>query len=141
MAEIKLKGGSMTSLKELIQTADWKQEKHVPVIDAPDGISKGTFFKVTISVGKEIPHPNTTAHHIRWIAAFFLPDGEKFPYQIGRFDFDCHGESTKGADTSTIYAHPEVTCSFKTDKSGTIVVTSYCNIHGLWQGSKRVEAK
>jgi desulfoferrodoxin (superoxide reductase-like protein) len=25
------------------------------------------------------------------------------------------------------------------DKSGAILVCSYCNIHGLWQGSKRLE--
>ena len=141
MAEANVKGSVVTPLKGLMQTADWKQEKHVPVIEAPGSIAKSAFLKVTVSVGKEIPHPNTTAHHIRWIALFFLPDGEKFPYQVGRFDFDTHGESAQGADTSTVYTHPEITCSFKTDKSGAILACSYCNIHGLWESSKRIEVK
>lgn len=131
----------MAELNELFQSADWKKEKHVPVIEASDSVKKGEPFKVTATVGKEIAHPNTTAHHIRWITLFFLPDGEKFPYQIGRFDFDAHGESTVGPDTSTVYAHPEITCTMKTDKPGMILASSYCNIHGLWSGARKVEVK
>ena len=81
----------MAQLNELFQSADWKKEKHVPVIDAPDSVKKGEFFKVTVAVGKEIAHPNTTAHHIRWIAVYFLADGVKFPYQIGKCEFTSHG--------------------------------------------------
>lgn len=131
----------MAELNALFQTADWKKEKHVPVIDAPDSAKKGEFFKVTLTVGKEIAHPNTTAHHISWITVFFLPDGEKFPYQIGRFEFASHGASTLGADTSTVYTHSEAVCTMKSDKSGTILASSYCNIHGLWQNSKKVDVK
>ena len=128
----------MAELKELFQSADWKKEKHVPVIDAPDSVQKGQFFKVTVTVGKEIAHPNTTPHHIRWIEVYFLADGANFPYQIGRFDFTSHGESAEGPDTSTIYTNPEVVCSLKTDKPGVILASSYCNIHGLWQSSKKI---
>lgn len=131
----------MAEFKDLLQSADWKKEKHVPVIELPDTIEKGKFTKITVSVGKEIAHPNTTAHHIRWISIFFLPDGEKFPYQLGKFEFDSHGESALGVDTSTVYTHPETICVVKTDKPGTILASSYCNIHGLWQNSKKVEVK
>ncbi len=131
----------MADFKDLLQSADWKKEKHVPVIDAPDSARKGKFFKITLTVGKEIAHPNTTAHHIRWIAVYFLADGEKFPYQIGKFDFTAHGESALGPDTSTIFTHPEVSMSFKTDKPGTILASSYCNIHGLWQNAKSISVK
>ena len=130
---------AVKEIKELFQSADWKQEKHVPVIDSPDRVKKSEWIKVTLTVGKEIAHPNTTEHHIRWITVFFLPDGEKFSYQIGRFEFDSHGESTLGPNTSTVFTHPEVTVTFKTDKSGTIMASSYCNIHGLWQSSKRLD--
>ncbi|MCL5674742.1 MAG: class II SORL domain-containing protein [Candidatus Omnitrophica bacterium] len=130
----------MSELKDLYQSADWKKEKHVPVIDSPEKVKKGEFFKVNVSVGKEIAHPNTTAHHIRWLDIYFLPDGEKFPYQIGRFEFTSHGESAQGADTSTVFTHPEVSATFKTEKSGTILASSYCNIHGLWQDSKKLES-
>jgi superoxide reductase len=129
----------MPDLKDLFQSADWKTEKHVPVIEAPDKVKKSEFFKVIVSVGKEIPHPNTTEHHIRWIEVYFLADGEKFPYQLGKFEFTAHGESTQGPNTSTIYTYPEATCNFKTEKSGAILASSYCNIHGLWQSSKKIE--
>ena len=127
------------NLKDLFKSADWKKEKHVPVIEAPDKAKKGELIKLTVSVGKEIPHPNTTEHHIRWLEVYFLPDGEKFPYQVSRFEFVAHGESTQGPNTSTVYTHPETVCNFKTDKSGTILASSYCNIHGLWQGNKKIE--
>lgn len=63
----------MTEINEILQSADFKKEKHIPVIDAPDMVQKGEQIIVGISVGKEISHPNTTQHHIRWISLFFLP--------------------------------------------------------------------
>ena len=67
----------MPELNDLLQSADWKKEKHVPLIEAPEKVKKGEFFKVTATVGKEIAHPNKTEHHIRWIEIYFQPDGEK----------------------------------------------------------------
>lgn len=128
----------MAELKDLYQSADWKKEKHVPVIDVTSQAKKGEFVSVTVSVGKEIPHPNTTAHHIRWIEVYFQPTGEKFPYELGRFEFNSHGESTQGPDTSTVFTHPEAALKFKTDKSGAIFASSSCNVHGLWQNSKEI---
>ena len=129
----------MAELKDLFQSADWKTEKHVPVIEAQSKIKKGEFFKVLVSVGKQIAHPNTTEHHIRWIEVYFLAEAEKFPYQIGKFEFTSHGESAQGPNTSTIFTHPEATISFKTDKPGTIFASSYCNIHGLWQSAQAIQ--
>jgi len=129
----------MAEFKELLQSADWKMEKHVPVIESPDKAKKGEPVKITVTVGKEILHPNTTEHHIRWIAVYFLADAEKFPCEIGKFEFSSHGESVQGPNTSTIYTQPEITCSFKSDKQGTIFANSYCNIHGIWQNSKKLE--
>lgn len=129
----------MVDLKSVLQTADWKQEKHVPAIDAPESIGRGEILKLNVSVGKQIAHPNKTEHHICWIAVYFQPRGEKFPYNVGRFDFTAHGESIQGPDTSTVYTNPEAVVSFKTEKSGTILAVSYCNIHGLWHNSKDIE--
>mgnify|MGYP001613064169 FL=1 len=108
------------------------------VIESPEKIKKGEAADVKIAVGKEIAHPNATAHHISWVEVYFLPLGEKFPYQIGKFEFASHGASGQGADTSTIYTAPEVSLKFKTEKSGAILASSYCNIHGLWQSSKDI---
>ncbi|HNV23984.1 MAG TPA: class II SORL domain-containing protein [Candidatus Omnitrophota bacterium] len=131
----------MSNIKDVYQSGDWKAEKHVPAIKAPDAIKLGQAFKITVKVGEEIAHPNTTEHHISWIAVYFHPDGEKFPVEIGKFDFTAHGASAKGPNTSTIVTEPCVEVSFKTEKSGTILATSYCNIHGLWESSKNLKVE
>lgn len=120
---------------ELFQSADWRKEKHIPVIEAE---RTGGRVKVKVSVGKEIPHPNTTEHHISWIGIYFLPEGEKFPYQIGKFEFTSHGASIQGPNTSGVYSEPVVELEFKSEKPGIIFASSYCNIHGLWQNSINV---
>ncbi len=131
----------MNEFKGLFQSADWKLEKHVPVIEAPEAVAKGEFFRVTVTIGKEKAHPNKTEHHIAWIAVYFQPQGEKYPYQIGQTQFSAHGASTEGPDTSTIYTHHETVLTFKTDKPGTIYAASLCNIHGLWQNARELDLK
>jgi superoxide reductase len=125
------------SFGALFQTADWKKEKHSPVIEINE--SSKEKVKVAVSVGKEIAHPNKTAHHIRWIDVYFHPTGEKFPYHIGKFEFNAHGASTEGADTSTIYTVPFAKFKFKTEKSGKIIAFSFCNIHGLWASEAEIK--
>ena len=122
---------------ELFQTADWKKEKHVPVIEVLKATKDGV--EVKVSVGKEIPHPNTTEHHIAWIELVFHPEGEKFPYVIGRAEFSAHGASTEGANTSGVYAEPVAMFTFKTEKPGKLIAFSYCNIHGLWMGETELK--
>ena len=122
----------------IIQSADWKLEKHVPVIDCKDTVTANELFEVKVGIGKEIAHPNTTEHHIRWISLFFHPQDDKFPYHLGYYEFNAHGSSVKGPNTSTIYTHHQVTTSFKTAKPGTLQAISLCNIHGLWQSSKTI---
>ena len=126
----------MVEIKDLIQSADWKKEKHVPVIEAAATVQKSQACTVILSVGKETPHPNTTEHHIRWMELYFLADGEKFAYQIARCEFSSHGEYVQGPNRITVFTAPELTCSFKTDKKGVLIACSYCNIHGLWQSSQ-----
>lgn len=129
----------MKKFEELLQKADWKSEKHVPVIDIKGKLEKDKKITVNVSVGKEITHPNKTEHHINWIEVYFLPEEGKFPYLLGKFDFAAHGASTEGPDTSTVYTHPEVNINFMTGKSGTIYAFSYCNIHGLWINSAELK--
>jgi len=128
----------MKAFGELYQTADWKTEKHVPVIECPDQVKSGEPFPVKVTIGKEIAHPNTTEHHIRWISLYFQPEGEKFTYQVGHFDFSAHGESAQGPNQGPVYTSHEVTAWLKLNKPGVIYAASLCNIHGLWQSSKEV---
>ena len=36
----------MSALNEFFQNADWKKEKHVPVIESPESVEKGKDFQV-----------------------------------------------------------------------------------------------
>ncbi|HHE70978.1 MAG TPA: Neelaredoxin [Chloroflexi bacterium] len=117
---------------EAIQSADWKKEKHVPVIEAPSSAKAGEAFKVTVSVGKEIPHPNTPTHYIAWIDVYFKPQDEKFLYQVAHFDFTGHGAGPVCTD-------PQATFAMTVEKPGTIVAVASCNIHGLWESSSALE--
>jgi superoxide reductase len=125
-------------LGERIQHADWKTEKHVPAIECPDAVAADEFFDVTITLGKEVAHPNTTEHHIRWIALYFHPEGDKFTYDMGRVEFNAHGEAVAGPNEGPVYTHHGATISMKTSKPGTLHALSYCNIHGIWEGTKEV---
>lgn len=129
----------MPELSERIQKADWKEEKHVPVIEAPEKVRAGELFEVRVTLGKEIAHPNTTEHHIRWISLYFHPGGEKFIYDLGHFEFNAHGESTAGPNEGPVHIHHGVSVWIKTNKPGTLYALAYCNIHGLWESSKEIE--
>ena len=128
----------MADLSERIQKADWKKEKHVPVIECPDSVKAGEVFQVKLSLGKEVAHPNTTEHHISWIDLFFQPEGEKFTFHVGRFEFMAHGEAVSGPNEGPVYTHHEVVTSVKLGKSGELHALALCNIHGLWESTKEV---
>jgi superoxide reductase len=123
---------------EKIQHADWKSEKHVPLIECPSQVKANEVFAVTATIGREIAHPNTTEHHIRWIALYFHPEGEKFTYEVGRFEFNAHGESVQGANQGPVYTHHMASAAIKISKPGTLHALSYCNIHGLWESKKEI---
>jgi len=126
------------SFQDLFQSADWKSEKHSPVIELEQAPTVEKPAIVTVSIGKEIAHPNTTEHHIAWFDLYFKPEGDKFPTHLGKTEFNGHGGSAQGPNTSTIYSEPMVRISFKTQKSGTLFATSYCNIHGLWRNELNI---
>jgi superoxide reductase len=123
---------------EVVQSADWKAEKHVPVIESPDAVKADEMFEVKVAIGKEIAHPNTTEHHIRWISVFFKPDGDKFAYQVAHCEFAAHGECVEGPNKGPVYTHHGATVTMKINKPGTLFATSLCNIHGLWENSKTI---
>lgn len=129
----------MATLGERIQQADWKKEKHVPVITCPEQVKAGEFFNVEVTIGKEIAHPNTTEHFIAWIALYFQPEGEKFTHEVGRYQFAAHGESVAGPNQGPVYAHHGVTTAVKLNKSGTLHALALCNIHGLWESSQEIK--
>ena len=131
----------MAKLGDYFQTADWKTEKHVPVIDCTDSVRSGEAFQIDVSVGKEVPHPNTTEHHIAWIEIHFKPDSEKFAHQLSVSRFTAHGESVRGANEGAAFTEPLCQTTVRFKESGMLYATSYCNIHGLWENEQRIEVK
>ncbi len=135
----------MGYVTEAVKKADWKSEKHVPVIECPDTITSGETTAVKVTLGKAVAHPNTTEHHIRWIDLYFTPEGAKVPYHVARLEFAAHGESTEGPNTGPVYTHHEGVASITLSEErccdcscGTLQAVAYCNIHGLWESSKEV---
>jgi superoxide reductase len=129
----------MSQVADYIRTDDFKNEKHVPVIELPDGIKANEPFNVTVSVGKEVPHPNTTEHFIQWISLLYKPEDEQFVYDLGKAEFVAHGASTKGANEGPAYTNPVAVFNVKLAKPGKLTAIEYCNIHGLWENTVDVK--
>ena len=139
------------SLANYIKSADWKAEKHVPVITAPSSIAPGVPFDVEVSVGKEIPHPNTIEHHISWIALYYIPADGQFPIELARANFSAHGpqihtEPILKATISLPSPTPTLpsnstqppTPTRISNSSFTLHAAAYCNIHGLWESETKL---
>jgi superoxide reductase len=127
------------ALCNYVQTGDWKGEKHVPVIEAPETAVSGEAVEVKLCVGKEISHPNTPAHYIKWIRLYFVPDGGKFAVELANLAFDAHADTTDATKPGPAIADPFGSVKVKLSSSGTLIAQSYCNIHGLWENSKPIK--
>ena len=127
----------MNSISPAIKSADWKSEKHVPAIALPEGAKPGEPFDAEVSVGKEIPHPNTPAHHIAWIALHFVPAGASTSIELGRAAFSAHGDSPDPARPGPAAA-PVARFRVLLPGPGALHAVAYCNLHGLWESTAEV---
>jgi superoxide reductase len=130
----------MSEFSSTIQQADWKVEKHAPIIEAPDSVKAGEFFTVTAGLGKAIAHPNTIQHHIRWITLYFLPEGAKMAIQLAQAEFSAHNDSTTDVPGPAL-TNPNMIANLKLAKSGVLQAVAYCNIHGVWQSAKAIQVQ
>ncbi|MFA5524526.1 MAG: class II SORL domain-containing protein [Tissierellales bacterium] len=124
----------MQSLGQLLQTGDWKNEKHVPVIHLPKKIKGSVEFEVKVTIGDEVKHPNTLEHYIKWIKLFYFSEDGKFPVEIANFQFSSHGEGG-------VFTEPVGTTNVILHKPGFFYAMAYCNIHGLWEHKEEVSFK
>ena len=125
-----------------IKSADWKAEKHVPVITLEGQFVPGQPLNVEVSVGKEIPHPNTVEHYIAWIALYYVAEGSQLPIELGRADFSAHGPDvfTEPVFKTTVRL-PSPTNNSSTHNPnvvGTLRAVAYCNLHGLWESESKI---
>ncbi|NLE68480.1 MAG: Neelaredoxin, partial [Lentisphaerae bacterium] len=121
----------MNKLGEFVRSDDFKNEKHVPVIAAPAQVKADEWFDISVTVGKDIPHPNTTEHFIAWIALHFVPAGANFSYELGRCELSAHGQAVSGPNTGPAHTDSVFSTRVKLAQAGTLHATAYCNIHGL----------
>jgi len=98
------------------------EQKHIPVISAPEEVKANEAFSVTIEVGKLKAHPNEPAHFIEWVELY---SGDTFISRI----------SLAGS-----LSYPKVTITVKLSHAhGPLKAWARCNIHGLWEGVKDIE--
>ena len=121
----------MANIANYIKSADWKTEKHVPVITVEGRFVPGQPLDVEVGVGKEIPHPNTVEHHIVWIALYHVAEGSQVPVELGRTEFCAHGSAATA---------PVAKFRVTLDKPGTFRAVAYCNLHGLWESYQHFSA-
>ncbi|HDL86162.1 MAG TPA: desulfoferrodoxin [Candidatus Acetothermia bacterium] len=111
-------------LGELIKTGSQEgKEKHVPVIELVSCKECGG-NAVKITVGKEVTHPNTIEHHIKWIVLFGAKNG--VAVHIATFDL------------GPTYGIPTVVAHAKLDDFSELIALEYCNVHGLWESSLKL---
>ena len=125
------------AVHDYIKSGDFATEKHVPVIETVDTVKAGETFHVTLSVGKDIAHPNTVEHHIEWIKLYFVAEGTQLPYEVGELSFNVHGDGAT-ANEGPVHAVSAGTLAVSLNKSGKLIAVSYCNIHGLWESEKAI---
>lgn len=119
-------------LSSLVKSADWKAEKHVPAITLLSPFRPGEPLEAEVSVGKDIPHPNTVEHHIAWIALYHVAEGSTLPVELARAEFCAHGPG--------IFAEPVLKAKVRLPESGTLHAVAYCNLHGLWESEMKIAA-
>ncbi|EHL71488.1 class II SORL domain-containing protein [Cloacibacillus evryensis] len=126
---------------EVMRDGDFKAEKHVPTIEAPEKVKLGEEALVKVMVGQEIKHPNTPLHHIRWIQLYFKPDDATPVIEVAKFDYSAHSDTMNPDMPGCAAADPASCVKVKLTKSGTFIAVSYCNIHGLWESAKKIEVE
>jgi superoxide reductase len=98
------------------------EQKHIPVIEAPEKVKRDETFTVTIEAGKYKAHPNEPAHFIEWVELY---SGDTFLLR---------------ASLSGSLSYPKITLPVKlTHAHGPLKAWAKCNIHGLWEGEKNIE--
>ena len=103
------------------------KEKHVPIIEIDRGRGREGVDIIRVIVGKDVPHPNTTEHHIGWIELYGTKKDRQVTF-LGKVDF------------TPVYTNPNARFQVNNIKEFKAFCSlAYCNIHGVWQNCIEVE--
>jgi superoxide reductase len=94
--------------------------KHTPKIVAPDSVTRGEWFTVTVSVGAGSPHPSLSEHFVRYIALY------KDTVEIARVYLH------------PVYSAPTVTFTVALDEGGSLRAVSEPTHSAAWEATKKI---
>ncbi|OGI11191.1 MAG: hypothetical protein A2Y40_04925 [Candidatus Margulisbacteria bacterium GWF2_35_9] len=112
------------SISKNIKTEDTGMEKHVPFISAKECATCGE-LSVTIQVGQNVIHPSTVEHSIKTITLY----GKTKEGALKQLTLFQLGDENTVARVRTSVIKGTFT---------ELIATSYCNLHGLWEGSLKI---
>lgn len=105
---------------EFRQTHSTYDAKHSPLIEAPDSVKRGEWFKVTVSVGSGSMHPSLQEHFVRYIALY------KDAVEISRVYLH------------PVYSAPTVTFTIALDEGGMLRALAEPTHSAAWETSKKI---
>ncbi|MCM8796494.1 MAG: desulfoferrodoxin [Candidatus Omnitrophica bacterium] len=107
-----------------LNTLSELEQKHLPVISAPEKVKRDEVFEVTVETGKLRVHPNEPGHFIEWIELY---SGDTFLFR---------------ANLSGSLSLPKVSIPVKLSHAhGPLKAWAKCNLHGLWEVTKDIEVE
>ncbi|MBE3070209.1 MAG: hypothetical protein IMZ66_08220 [Planctomycetes bacterium] len=97
------------------------EKKHLPVIIAPDEVTAGEFFEVSVEAGSLLPHPNERGHFVHLIELFA---GDVMLARL---------------TPAAVVSRPVLKVSVRLSKAtGLLRARAVCNLHGIWETTKMV---
>ena len=100
------------------------EQKHTPVIEAPDTVNAGEPFNITVTIGSKL-HVMEQGHYIQYIDIYvdFIP--------IARVDL------------TPVTSRPKATVTAVLAKDGAFNLRAFelCNLHGFWEWAKPIQVK
>ncbi len=112
----------MNFLKLIHTKNDSGFEKHIPNIEFVKSHDSQVKNVIKVTVGKNVKHPNTYEHSIKWIDLYLLTNDNSIKY-IGRQLFE------------PLISNPIAKFNVENDMISDVkefIAISYCNLHGLW---------
>lgn len=102
-------------------------------------VPRGEYFTVKLSMGNNESHEATSEHHIRWIRVYFKPDVGR-TVEVATYNLAHAANQNKGASArSLVDTEGNVQCTLAVTTPGTLLIWAYCNRHGFWERSMRLE--
>ena len=100
------------------------EERHLPVVRAPEAVSAGEPFEVEVEVGRGLSHPADAGHFIRSIEVY------ADELLLGRVDF------AAGSARARVLLHVAL-------RGPACELRAYgnCNLHGVWVGRKPIAVR